>query len=48
MLVRAIERAGYRPGEDAALSLDIAASEFGARRPLHAGARAAANSTATA
>jgi len=29
MLVRAIERAGYRPGEDAALSLDIAASEFG-------------------
>jgi len=30
MLVRAIERAGYRPGEDAALSLDIAASEFGA------------------
>jgi enolase len=27
--VRAIERAGYRPGEDAALSLDIAASEFG-------------------
>ena len=29
MLMRAIERAGYRPGEDAALSLDIAASEFG-------------------
>jgi enolase len=29
-LVRAIEHAGYRPGEDAALSLDIAASEFGA------------------
>ena len=29
-LVRAIERAGYRPGEEAALSLDIAASEFGA------------------
>jgi enolase len=28
-LVRAIERAGYRPGEDAALSLDVAASEFG-------------------
>jgi enolase len=27
--VRAIERAGYRPGEDVALSLDIAASEFG-------------------
>ena len=29
MLVRAIERAGYRPGADVALSLDIAASEFG-------------------
>ena len=29
MLVRAIERAGYVPGEDVAISLDIAASEFG-------------------
>jgi enolase len=29
MLVRAIERAGYAPGEDVAISLDIAASEFG-------------------
>ncbi len=29
MLVRAIERAGYRPGADVAISLDIAASEFG-------------------
>ena len=29
MLVRAIERAGLRPGDDAAISLDIAASEFG-------------------
>ncbi|HEX4986729.1 MAG TPA: phosphopyruvate hydratase [Burkholderiales bacterium] len=29
MLVRAIERAGYRPGHDAGISLDIAASEFG-------------------
>jgi enolase len=29
MLVRAIERAGYRPGEEVAVSLDIAASEFG-------------------
>ncbi len=29
MLVRAIERAGYRPGTDVAISLDIAASEFG-------------------
>jgi enolase len=28
-LVRAIERAGLRPGSDAALSLDFAASEFG-------------------
>ena len=30
MLVRAIERAGYVPGSEVALSLDIAASEFGA------------------
>jgi enolase len=29
MLVRAIERAGLRPGEQMAISLDIAASEFG-------------------
>ena len=29
MLTRAIEKAGYRPGEDMAISLDIAASEFG-------------------
>lgn len=29
MLVRAIERAGLVPGHDAAISLDIAASEFG-------------------
>jgi len=28
-LVRAIERAGFRPGEDLAISIDIAASEFG-------------------
>lgn len=28
-LVAAIERAGYRPGDDVAISLDIAASEFG-------------------
>jgi enolase len=27
-LVRAIERAGFRPGSDAALSLDVAASEL--------------------
>jgi enolase len=29
MLVRAIERAGFAPGAEAAVSLDIAASEFG-------------------
>ena len=29
MLVRAIEHAGYRPGEQVAISLDIAASDFG-------------------
>jgi enolase len=29
MLVRAIERAGFHPGDDVAISLDIAASEFG-------------------
>lgn len=28
-LVRAIERAGYRPGEDVAISLDVAATAFG-------------------
>jgi enolase len=28
-LVRAIERAGYTPGQDIAISLDIAASDFG-------------------
>lgn len=29
MLLRSIEHAGFRPGEDVAISLDIAASEFG-------------------
>jgi enolase len=29
MLVRSIERAGLRPGEQVAISLDVAASEFG-------------------
>jgi enolase len=29
MLVRAIEAAGFRPGEDMGISLDVAASEFG-------------------
>ena len=28
-LVRAIERAGFTPGQDVAIALDIAASEFG-------------------
>jgi enolase len=28
-LVRAIERAGFRPGEEVAIALDVAASEFG-------------------
>ena len=28
-LMIAIERAGFTPGEDAAISLDVAASEFG-------------------
>jgi enolase len=31
LLVRAIERAGFAPGEDVSISLDIAASQFGAR-----------------
>jgi enolase len=30
MLMRAIERAGFTPGEEVAISLDVAASEFGA------------------
>ncbi|MDX6748257.1 phosphopyruvate hydratase [Geminicoccaceae bacterium 1502E] len=30
MLTRAIERAGYRPGEEVAIALDVAASSFGA------------------
>jgi enolase 1/2/3 len=29
MLLRSIERAGYRPGEQVAISIDVAASEFG-------------------
>lgn len=29
MLLRAIERAGYRPGDEVAISLDVAASELG-------------------
>lgn len=30
-LVRAIERAGYTPGDEVAISLDVAASQFGAK-----------------
>jgi len=37
MLVRAIERAGYVPGQEMAISLDIAASEFGADRHYRLG-----------
>lgn len=33
VLTQAIERAGYQPGEQVAISLDIAASEFGVRQP---------------
>jgi hypothetical protein len=46
MLVRAIERAGLQPGRDVAISLDIAASEFG-EGPLPARRSKPANSTAT-
>ena len=35
MLVRAIERAGFTPGEQVAISLDIAASEFGRAGRYH-------------
>ena len=48
MLVRAIERAGYAPGDDVAISLDIAASEFGRDGRYRARAATAACSTATA
>jgi enolase len=33
LLVAAIEKAGYRPGEEIALALDVAASEFGEETP---------------
>jgi len=33
LLVAAIERAGYRPGEEVALALDVAASELGEETP---------------
>ena len=35
-LLRAIERAGYRPGDEVWLALDAAASEFHEERPLSA------------
>jgi enolase len=37
MLMRAIERAGFRPGEQVAISLDIAASQFGKDGRYHLG-----------
>jgi enolase len=46
-LTLAIERAGLRPGEDVAISLDIAASEFG-RGGLTVSASTSGSSTATA
>ena len=48
MPVRAIERAGCHPGSDAALSLDIAASEFGRDGRYTLGARPARARFATA
>ena len=46
-LVRAIERAGLRPGDDVAIALDIAASEFGRDGRYRLGARGPRRSTAT-
>jgi enolase len=46
MLVRAIEAAGLRPGEDVSISLDIAASNFGRGRRYRL-ARGAQGSTGT-
>jgi enolase len=46
-LVRSIERAGFTPGNEAAISLDIAASEFGRDGAISL-AWKAGNSTATA
>ena len=39
-LVRAIELAGFRPGEEVAISLDVAASEFGSNGRYHLGLEA--------
>ena len=47
-LVRAIEHAGFKPGEEVAIALDVAASEFGQRRQIPAWRWKAKNSTATA
>ena len=46
-LVRAIERAGFAPGEQVAIALDIAASRVRPRRPLPARPRDGASSTAS-
>ena len=48
MLVRAIERAGFAPGGEVAISLDIAASVVRRQGPLSPRRWKAASSTATA
>ena len=47
MLVRAIEAAGYRPGEEVGISLDIAASEFGREAAATGWGWTSASSTAS-
>ena len=48
LLMEAIETAGYRPGDDVALALDIAASEFAEdERPLSPAPRERGASTPT-
>ena len=47
-LVAAIERAGFAPGEQVAIALDVAASRVRPRRPLHARPRDSASSTPAA
>ena len=46
-MLRAIEGAGLVPGQDASISLDIAASQFGASGAIPTGARRRVRSTAT-
>ena len=41
MLLRAIERAGLRPGEQVAIALDVAASEFGGAASTSSASKAA-------